>query len=141
MASERLRVAGGLLLLLACEGGFLPLRGKIDVGRDPMLVFVGGLAPAGDLYLLPATGGQPIPISFSAVAEMHPALAPDGGAVAFLRAGAIGDSVPASVWVMNLSSGGERRVELPGDAGVPEQVGWAADGRSVVVRSGGRLYR
>ena len=141
MASERLRLAAGFLLLLACEGGFLPLRGKIDVGRDPMLVFVGGPATASDLYVLPATGGPTIPISFSAVAEMHPALAPDGGAVAFLRAGALGDSVPASVWVLNLSNGAERRIEVPGDAGVPERVGWVADGRSVVVRAGGRLYR
>jgi hypothetical protein len=142
VSGERRRLAGGALLLLAaCEGGFLPLRGKIEVGRDPMLVFVGGPAVAGDLYALPASGGQAIAITFSPVAEMRPALAPDGGAVAFLRAGRLGDSVPAGVWVLNLGNGRERRIELPAGDAPPEQVGWSNDGRWLVVRAGGELYR
>ncbi|HWB40341.1 MAG TPA: hypothetical protein VG500_03730 [Gemmatimonadales bacterium] len=134
-------LVGGALLLAACEGGYLPLRGKIAVGRDPLLVFVGGPPSSGDLYLLPAAGGSALPITFSAVGEMHPALAPDGGAVAFLRAGSLDDSLPASVWVMSLSRGAERAIDLPAGAGPPERVGWATDGRSLVVRAGGRLYR
>ena len=142
MRSEGLQLAGALLLVAACKGTFLPLRGKIEVGRDPMVVFVGGEGPGGgDLYAVPAAGGRAIPITFSAVGEMRPALAPDGGAVAFLRAGSLSDSVPASVWVMNLMNGAERRVELPEGAGPPEQVGWADGGRSLVLRAGGRLYR
>jgi hypothetical protein len=136
------RRAGGLLLLAACESTFLPLRGKLEVGRDPMVVFVGGDSPAGgDLYAVPTSGGRAIPITFSAVGEMRPALSPDGGAVAFLRAGSLTDSAPASVWVLNLINGAERQVGLPEDAGPPEQVGWADDGRSLVLRVGGRLYR
>jgi hypothetical protein len=139
---ERFQVAGGLLLLAACETTFLPLRGKIEVGRDPMVVFVGGDSPSGgDLYALSTSGGQAIPITFSAVGEMRPALSPDGGAVAFLRAGSLSDSSPASVWVMNLTNGAERRVELPESAGPPERVGWADGGRSLVMMAGGQLYR
>jgi hypothetical protein len=141
VTAERVRLVVPLLLLvLACEGGFLPLRGKIEIGRDPMVVFVGGPATSSDLYALPASGGRPLAITFSPVAERRPAPAPDGGAVAFLRAGAIGDSTAASVWVLNLLNGAERRIDLPEHAS-PEQVAWWGDGRSVVVRAGGRLYR
>ena len=42
---------------------------------------------------------------------------------------------------MNLLNGAEREIELPEGAGPPEQVGWTTDGRSLVVRAGGRLYR
>lgn len=106
-----------------------------------MVVFVGGDGTGGgDLYALSAAGGPVIPITFSAVGEMRPALAPDGRAVAFLRGGSLSDSAPASVWVMNLSSGAERQVELPRGAGPPDQVGWTGDGRSLVVSAAGRLY-
>jgi hypothetical protein len=131
-----------VLLLVACESTFLPLRGQFEVGHDPMVVFVGGDDPAGgDLYAVPTSGGRAIPITFSPVGEMRPALSPDGGAVAFLRAGSLTDSVPASVWVLNLINGAERQVRLPEDAGPPEQVGWTDGGRSLVVGAGGRLYR
>ena len=46
------------LVLAACERGFLPLGGQFEVGRDPMVLFVGGDAVAGgDLYVLQADGG------------------------------------------------------------------------------------
>jgi hypothetical protein len=140
--ADRLRIVGVLLLLVACERSFLPLRGKFDIGRDPMVVFAAGQeGSAGDLYALPTAGGAAIPVTFSAVAEMRPALSPDGVMVAFLRAGSLTDSLPAGVWVLNLLNGAERRIELPDEAGPPEQVGWAGGGRSLVVRAGGRLYR
>jgi hypothetical protein len=135
-------LAVGLVLLAACERTFLPIRGKFDVGRDPMVVFVGGDGPAGgDLYALSTAGGRPIAITFSTVGEMRPALSPAGGEIAFLRAGSLTDSSPASVWVMNLINGAERQVALPAGAGLPERVGWAGGGGSLVVRAGGRLYR
>ena len=60
-----------------------------------MVVFVGGDgAGGGDLYAVPTAGGRAIPITFSTVGEMRPALSPDGGAVAFLRAGSLTDSAP-----------------------------------------------
>lgn len=134
--------AAGLLLLAACERGFLPLGGRFDVGRDPMVVFVGGDGPAGgDLYALQADGGGAIPITFSVVGEMRPALSPDGGQVAFLRGGTLTDSLPASVWVLNLINGAERQVRLPLQAGRPEQVGWSDDGATLVVRTAAGLYR
>jgi len=138
---SRGRLAAGLLLLAACERTFLPLRGKFEIGQDPMVVFVGGESPSGgDLYALSTAGGPAIPITFSTVGEMRPALAPAGGEIAFLRGASLTDSSPASVWVMNLVNGAERRVELPAGAGPPEQVGWTDDGRFLVVRARRGLY-
>ena len=34
------------LVLAACERGFLPLGGRFEIGRDPMVIFVGGDASA-----------------------------------------------------------------------------------------------
>jgi hypothetical protein len=129
------------LVLAACERGFLPLGGQFEIGRDPMVIFVGGDAPAGgDLYALQADGGGAIPITFSVVGEMRPALSPDGGQVAFLRGGTLSDSLPVSLWVLNLVNGAERQVSLPVQAGPPVKVAWS-DARAMVVRTGGGVYR
>jgi len=129
-------------LLLACTGSLPPLRNRIEVGRDRYLVFVGGGGPAGgDLYAVPASGGQPFPITFTNVGEMRPALSPDGAALAFLRGGSLRDSTPSSVWVMNLLNGAERDLPLPPGAGLPRGVGWTRDGGSLVVDTDGGLYR
>jgi hypothetical protein len=135
-------LAASLALLAACERGFLPLGGHFEVGRDPMVVFVGGDAPAGgDLYALRADGGGAIPITFSVVGEMRPSLSPDGSQVAFLRGGTLADSLPATVWVLNLVNGAERRVPLPLEAGRPERVGWTDGGATLVVRTASGIYR
>lgn len=106
------------------------------------MIFVGGQGQAGgDLFAVLASGGEVVPLTYSNVGEMGPALSPDGGSVAFLRGGSLSDSTPGSVWVMNLLSGGERKVSLPQDAGAPTRVGWAKDGRSLVVAAGSGLYR
>ena len=130
------------LTLAACGGTLPPLRGQMEVGRDAYAVFVGGTGLAGgDLYAVRTEGGPVIPITFSSVGEMRPSLSPDGSMVAYLRGASLRDSTPGSVWVMNLLSGAEREIALPRGAGSPSQVGWMGDGRSIVVRAGGGLYR
>lgn len=128
------------LLLLAC-GTLPPLRGKIDVGRESYAVFVGGSGLSGDLYAVRANGGPVYPITYTTVAEMRPALAPNGTDVAFLRGLSLRDSTPASLWVMNLLNGAERELELPKGAGPPLKVGWTADGGSLIVQTSTELYR
>ena len=131
-----------LLALAACGGTLPPLRGEVVVGTDAYAVFVGGGAPAGgDLYAVRTEGGPAIQFTFTPVGEMRPALSPDGSLVAFLRGASLRDSTPGSVWVMNLLSGAEREIELPRGAGVPARVGWARDGRSLVVAAAAGLYR
>ncbi len=142
--SERTRrppvVAGLAALLLGCSGTLPPLRGQIEVGRDAYAVFVAGAPAGGDLYAVRADGGQVIPISFSTVGEMRPALSPDGVRLAFLRGRAVADTTPGSVWVINLETGGEHEVELPRGAGVPARVGWTRDGNALVILAGPALY-
>jgi hypothetical protein len=131
----RVRAAILLFALTGCEGMLPPLRKVGEVGRDPIVVFVGGEEDrSGDLFAAPAAGGEVAQLTYSSVGEARPALAPDGGAVAFLR-------TPGSVWVMNLINGVDREVRLPEGAGTPTRVGWAADGRSLVVATETGLYR
>jgi hypothetical protein len=114
----------------------------MEVGRDAYAVFVGGGGPAGgDLYAVRTDGGPVVPLTFTNVGEMRPALSPDGVLLAFLRGASLRDSTPGTVWVMNLLSGAEREIELPGGAGSPRQVGWSPDGPALVVRADRGLYR
>jgi hypothetical protein len=134
------RAAAALLLLSACTG-LSPLRGRAVVGRDAYVIFVGD-GPAGepDLYGVRADGGPVFQITYTSVLEAAPALSPDGGMVAFLRARTTHDSVPAAVWVLNLLTGAERELPLPAGAAHPERVGWSADGASIYVRAGSARY-
>ena len=133
---------GALCGLPACEGTLPPLRGQMEVGRDAYAVFVAGTGVAGgDLFAVRTEGGVAVPITFTTVGEMRPALSPDGGAVAFLRGQSLRDSTPGTAWVMNLLSGADRELPLPRGAGLPTRVGWSRDGRSIVVSTATALYR
>jgi hypothetical protein len=129
------------LFLVAGCGTLPPLRGKIDVGREPYAVFVGGSGLNGDLYAVRADGGPAHPITFTPVAELAPSLSPSGTDVAFLRGRSLRDSTPASVWVMNLLNGAERELGLPKDAESPQRVGWSRDAKTLIVGTAGNLYR
>ena len=135
------RSAGHLLLLTACDPTLPPLRGQMEIGRDPYAVFVGGQGPNSDLYAVRPEGGPPVRMTFTNVAELAPALSPDGGGLAFLRGTSLTDSTPASIWVMNLLSGSERELVLPTGGGRPAAVGWEAGGKSLIVAASKGLYR
>jgi hypothetical protein len=128
------------LIVVAC-GTLPPLRGKIEVGRETYAIFVGGSGMSGDLYAVRGQGGPVFPITFTPVAELRPALAPDGASVAFLRGVSLRDSTPATLWVMNLLNGAEEEVPLPSDAGTPERVAWSEDGSALVIRTSNGIYR
>lgn len=129
-----------LLWLTACQGTLPPLRGKIEPGRDPFAVFVGGEGVRADLYAVSADGGPAFPITFTPVAEVEPALAPSGTEVAFLRGASLKDSTPATVWLMNLVNGSEHELELPDDAGPPRRLGWTRDAEALIVETERGLY-
>jgi hypothetical protein len=130
-----------LFLLSGCEGTLPPLRGNAEVGRDAYAVFVGGSGISSDLYAVLGDGGPAIPLTYTPVAELGPALAPDGRFVAFLRGRSLRDSTPATVWILNLLSGADHELPLPRGTGAPRQVGWSTDGRSLVIRTTAGLLR
>jgi dipeptidyl aminopeptidase/acylaminoacyl peptidase len=128
--------------MCACGGTLPPLRGQIEVGNESYAVIAAGTnAASGDLYAVRASGGPVIPITFSTVGEMRPALSPDGRRLAFLRGRLVGDSIPGSVWIMDLLTGGEREVRLPRQAAPPSRAGWSRDGAALTVSAGSALYR
>lgn len=128
-----------VLALSACAG-LSPLRGRAIVGRDAYVIFVAdGPGGQSDLFAVRADGGSVFQITFTSVIEAAPALSPDGGTVAFLRGRTAQDSVPTTLWILNLLSGAER--ELPLTAGArPDRVGWSADGKRLYVRAGSDRY-
>jgi dipeptidyl aminopeptidase/acylaminoacyl peptidase len=133
--AHRSLLTASCLLLTAC-GGISPLRKHAIVGRDSYAVFVAdGADGAGELFAVRGDGGPVFPITFTPVREAKPALSPDGFMLAFLRTRRVQDTVPSSVWVMNLLTGAERRIELPAES-EGEAVGWSRDGRSLVVSAG-----
>jgi hypothetical protein len=135
-----MRAVVALALLSACSG-LSPLRGRAVVGRDAYVLFVGdGPGGQADLFGVRADGGPVFQITYTSVLEAVPALSPDGGLVAFLRGRTVHDSVPGSVWVLNLLSGAEQEVALPAGAERPDRVGWSRDGKWLYVRAGRGRY-
>ncbi len=141
---SRVRAALLLLLVLSAACTLPPLRGRVEIGSDPYAVVVAEGSGGTDLYAVHGRTGETIALTFSPVRELAPALSPDGGAVAFLREAPAGDDAATSrsIWIMNLLSGAERELALPGRAaGIPERAAWARDGRSLYVETARGVWR
>lgn len=126
------------ILLSACRGSLSPLSNKIQVGREPYVVFVAdGEDGLGDLYASAPTGGTAWQITFTRVDEGLPTLSRDGTVLAFIRSRAPGDDRDHDLIVMNLLNGAERSVKLAGLP--PTGLAWSTDGSRLYVRQGGEL--
>lgn len=126
----------------ACGGTLSPLRHHAEVGRDAYAIFVGD-APGdrSDLFGVRADGGPVFQVTYTTVAEFAPTLSPDGRLLAFLRGRTARDTVPGTLWVMNLLTGAERRLSLPPGAPPPSRVGWSRDGGVLFVQAGTEVWR
>jgi hypothetical protein len=103
------------------------------VGQESYIVFVAdGEDGKGDLYASPPEGGKAFQITFTRVDERAPALSPDGSILAFLRSRSTGDSSGASLVILNLLNGAERRTDAPASANGVE---WSSDGGLLLVRT------
>lgn len=143
MTSRWLR-AGVLLVLpgwLGCDKILPPLKGEIAIGQDAYGIFVGGDDYASDLYAYDPSRHAILPLTYTAVAELAPALAPQGTHVAMLRAGTLRDSMPGTAWVLDLRNGAERELRLPRRTGVPRRIGWRRDGAAIFVAADSGIYR
>jgi hypothetical protein len=140
------RAAGRVLLVLVlalvgCSGTLSPLRHRMKVGQDPYLVFVAdGPDGRAELYAARPNGSDLVQVTFTPVAELAPALSPDGAMVAFLRA-ASADSGARRLWVMNLLNGAERELRLPRGTAPVDRIAWSDDGSTVYARAGTALLR
>ena len=139
LPSHFLLVAG--LGTVACRGSLSPLSNRIAVGQEAYAVFVApGENGAGDLFAIPGAGGSAFQVTLTRLDESAPALSPDGLVLAFARARTPADTARRTVWALNLASGAERRL-YDAPRGGPIRIGWAGDGRTLYIRSGGELYR
>lgn len=127
-------MASTVIALASCS--FSPISHRIKVGEEPFIVFVGeGIDHNTDLFAVPAGGGSVAQVTFTPLIEKDPRLSPTGEVVAFLR---MRDTLPDAhrdVVLMNLLGGGEVKVTLPADAGVPLAIAWSTDGHALYIRT------
>ncbi|MFC4296247.1 amidohydrolase family protein [Novosphingobium tardum] len=83
----------------------------------------------GDIYAMPATGGEARALTRGLAFDTQPAVSPDGRTIAFLsdRSGV------ENVWIMRLDGSDARQVTFRGDNPVFVSPAWAADGKSLFV--------
>ncbi|RFT14886.1 MAG: Alanyl dipeptidyl peptidase [Candidatus Saccharicenans subterraneus] len=82
-----------------------------------------------DIYLVPATGGTPVPFVFSPAADFFPRWSPDGRTLAFIstRGGS------PQVWLIPAGGGEARKVtDFPGGVG---SFSWSRSGKFLLVTS------
>jgi len=132
------RIVTLLAIAAGCRGSLSPLSNRLKVGQEPYVVFVAdGEDGVGDLFAASTGGGAAFQVTFTRVNEQLPALSPDGTMLAFIRSDAPGNAEGASLVVMNLLNGAERRTPLAGPA--PERLAWSQDGTRIYLRAGDSL--
>lgn len=126
------------MLLLGCS--LSPLHRKIKVGQEPFVVFLAtGTDGKPDLFASHPTGGTPVRLTFTAMAEMLPRLTSRGDMVAFIRER--NDQGGHDLVVMNLLSGAERLLELPAEAGTIHALGWNHDHTAIYLQGTSNRWR
>lgn len=127
-------------MVTACN--LSPLRNRIKVGEEAIVLFVGeGADGHTDLFVVPASGGSIVQLTFTPLIESMPRINHRGDAVAFLRAR---DSLPTTrndVVLMNLLNGAERTLPVPDSAGRVEAIAWGPDTNTLYVRSARGTWR
>jgi hypothetical protein len=132
----------GAFALLISGCGFSPLAHRIDVGQEPIVIFVGeGIDRHTDLFAVAAGGGAVAQVTFTPLLEQNPRITPAGDVVAFLRSR---DTLPGThrdVILMNLLTGGEVSVTLPQSAGEPVSLGWNDSATAIYIRTPRGIWR
>ncbi len=131
--AERRIAAALLLALVGCS--LSPLLNRIEVGSDAFVVFVGeGNDGRTNIFAGLPVGGELSQITYTPIAETHPALTRSGGAIAFVRASRDPASDPRpTLVVLNLLSGAERDLLFPDDPGTIRGIAWNDDESALYV--------
>lgn len=131
-----------VLGVLAAACNLSPLSNHIKVGEEPIVLFVGEGADGNtDLFVVPASGGSIVQLTFTPLKESMPRLNARGDVVAFLRARGDEATAPNEVVIMNLLNGAERALALPDSAGRATVIAWGPDGNALYVRSANGTWR
>ncbi len=126
--------------MVACS--LPPLRGKAQVGKDPYAVVAADGNGGGDLYAIVGAGNEVVPLTYTPVREFAPALSPEGGMLAFLRAPMTGRAGRPAIWVINLLGGSERELALPDSVTESfRRLAWSEDGRTVYAETEAGLWQ
>lgn len=131
-----------LLALTLAGCNLSPLQNRIAVGEDPFVAFVAeGADGRTDIFAGLPAGGELSRITFTPVAESHPALTPSGDAVAFIRYPPDAATATPRLVVLNLLNGAERDVATSALAGPVEGLAWNTDLTALLLRSAGVTWR
>jgi dipeptidyl aminopeptidase/acylaminoacyl peptidase len=82
-----------------------------------------------NLYLLPATGGEPKPLTHGDWEDSNPEFAPDGKSIAFESSRNALET--SAVYVVPSAGGNARRADSVSDAGLESMPQWSPDGSSL----------
>ena len=138
--SRRITWLFSATLVGACQ--FTPLMNRIDVGQEPIVVFVAeGSDGSTDLFASSSAGGTVFQLTYNRPVESNPALAPGGVLLAFLRHPLRADSTGRELVVMNLANNNERRIALPESAGALMQLAWLEDGSAIILKTTTGIWR
>lgn len=82
-----------------------------------------------DIYLVPATGGKPVPFVFSPAADFFPRWSPDGKQLAFISS----RSGSPQVWIIPVGGGEPKKItDFPGGVG---SFSWSKSGNFLLITS------
>ncbi|WP_265561686.1 amidohydrolase family protein [Sphingomicrobium arenosum] len=118
----QMRGPGEMVALDTTQGTWISLDVSPD-GREIVFDLLG------DLYLLPITGGEAVPIATGHQWDMQPVFSPDGSEIAFTSDRGGGDNL----WVMN-RDGTEPRQVSDESFRLLNQPAWTPDGEYIVGR-------
>jgi hypothetical protein len=137
------RLTTALLLLGLAGCSLSPLLNRIEVGSDAFVVFVGeGSDGRTNIFAGLPVGGELSQITYTPIAETHPALTRAGGAIAFVRASRDPASDPRpTLVVLNLLSGSERDLAFPDDPGAIRGIAWQDDQTAIDVSGANGSWR
>jgi uncharacterized repeat protein (TIGR01451 family) len=98
-----------------------PDRSKIAFNKDS--------GSGGDIYVIPATGGAPLPITADPANDVHPTWSPDGTQIAFLSS----RSGNNDIWIVPATGGAATQITFDAaNDGAPD---WSPDGTQIAFQS------